>query len=255
MGHWYSQDGKPMHFVGRGPLSRPTTLRDARRLNLAPSVTEVTQAVLAAGGLERWKVTQAILSALTLPRHETDTDEAFVERVRHDSGKQARDAAAKGDAIHKAIERAVGGSPVLGEHAETAHACMALLRAEFPDVSDWVSEHTVSHPLGFGGTVDLHSPSTGIVIDFKGKDFAPDDDKRFAYSQNIQLAAYREALTLQGRSHDQARCLNIFFSRTHPGAFYTHEWEPEAIDAGWAIFQHALAIWQIQRKYRPTWGT
>ena len=42
-GHWYTQDGKPMHWVDKadGKGTRNTTLRDARKLNLLPSVTNI----------------------------------------------------------------------------------------------------------------------------------------------------------------------------------------------------------------------
>ena len=46
----------------------------------------------------------------------------------------------------------------------------AELRRLFPDVDDWRAEDSFGHESGFGGKVDLHSPSTGIVVDYKGKD-------------------------------------------------------------------------------------
>ena len=64
--HWYFPDGTPLHQVPRadGKGSRPTSLRDARKLGLFPSVTNVLS-ILAKPGLEAWKQEQAILAART----------------------------------------------------------------------------------------------------------------------------------------------------------------------------------------------
>src|SRR5574337_844081 len=67
-GHWYASDGSAAYTIkARDGSDRPTTLRDARKLMLWPSVTTI----IAAGArpaLERWKAEQLMLAALTLPR-------------------------------------------------------------------------------------------------------------------------------------------------------------------------------------------
>lgn len=54
--HWYFPDGTPLHEVPRadGKGQRPTSLRDARKLGLFPSVTNVLS-ILAKPGLDAWK--------------------------------------------------------------------------------------------------------------------------------------------------------------------------------------------------------
>ena len=65
--HWYDKAGQPRYTViGANGNERPTTLRDARKDGLVPSVTTV-MSVAAKPGLEAWKLNQAFLSALTLP--------------------------------------------------------------------------------------------------------------------------------------------------------------------------------------------
>ncbi len=66
--HWYQRDGEPLHSVlsAKGE-PRPTTVRDARKLGLLPSVTNVL-GVINKPELVEWKMTQAVLAALTLPR-------------------------------------------------------------------------------------------------------------------------------------------------------------------------------------------
>jgi len=91
--HWYKRDGEPLHSVlsGRGE-PRPTTLRDARKLGLLPSVTNIL-GVINKPELVEWKMTQAVLAALTLPRLEGEGEDAFARRVVDDAQSRVRTAA------------------------------------------------------------------------------------------------------------------------------------------------------------------
>ena len=84
--HWYTRGGDPMYQVqaAKGGM-RATTLRDARKLNLIPSVTTIMSCA-AKPGLEAWKLNQMLLAALTLPRRD---DESCADRCR---GRRSRDA-------------------------------------------------------------------------------------------------------------------------------------------------------------------
>jgi len=73
--HWYTREGVPMYTVeAKNGNQRPTTLRDARALDLVPSVTTVLN-VAAKPGLEAWKQRQLLLAALTLPRSEDEAED------------------------------------------------------------------------------------------------------------------------------------------------------------------------------------
>ena len=65
--HWYAKDGTPVYEVPRasGEGMRNTTLRDARKMSLVPSVTTIIN-IAAKPGLEAWKLNQLLLAALTL---------------------------------------------------------------------------------------------------------------------------------------------------------------------------------------------
>jgi hypothetical protein len=246
--HWYTQLGKPCYEVAKkdGGM-RSTTLADARKLGLVPSVTTVL-GVLAKPALETWKVEQGILAALTLPRLADEPESVWLRRVREDSGKQAKDAANEGTRIHDAIERDFKGLVVEERYRPHVAGVRAKLRELFPDVSDWVSEASFCHVLGFGGKVDLHSPSTGITVDFKGKDGDFTDGKKLAYDQHWQLAPYQKGLC----PNKYAACANLFFSRTHPGIVASHVWSVKEMQEGWAVFQAALQVWKTIKRYDPS---
>jgi hypothetical protein len=263
MGHWYKPDGSPFYsIIGAKGLERDVTLRDARQCGAAPSVTTVLE-VLPKPALERWKVQQGILAALTMPRGE-DSEEAWLAKVMADSKRQAKEAAEEGSRIHAACEAWYNKEPVPEAYELHAFYAATELTKLFPEVEDWVAEKSFYHPLGFGGKVDLHSPSTGIVVDFKGKDGDFSDGKKLAYDQNIQLAAYQVGLGLDvDTAHPEkfmgfdfhpirfTQCANIFVSRTHPGAVTSHVWTPEDVAYGWSVFEAALELWKRLSRYNP----
>jgi hypothetical protein len=243
-GHWYKRDGSPCYEIAKKDGGvRGVNLRWDRHLGLVPSVTTVLQ-VVAKPQLETWKVKQGILAALTLPRGTDEDDESYLGRVLSDSREQAKQAAEEGTRIHDAIESSFKTGKVPGAYAKHVEAVRMLLKRVFPEVTDWIAEASFAHTEGFGGKVDLHSPSTGIVVDYKGKDGDFSDGKKLAYDQHWQLAAYRMGLWLPRN----IGC-NIFVSRTHPGAVAHHIWSEADMDEGEQVFRDALRLWKRLKKY------
>lgn len=241
--HWYRRDGTPQYTVkGKNGQDRPTTLRDARTMDLVPSVTTILK-VMAKPGLEQWKLEQMLLAALTLPRLSGESETDYIHRIVHDSKESARAAADKGTYIHESIESHLAGKMAPPEHRSTVMAFQEEISAYFEVPFDypWITEAAFASPLGFGGKVDIHSTKVPIVIDTKTKDFGP-DDKVDAYDEHLmQLAAYRHGLEMP-----EARCANVFVSRTHPGLIRIIEWNPDALDRGWEMFKHLLQFWKLK---------
>lgn len=269
-GHWYLRDGTPSHQVrARDGSMRGFNLRWDRKLKAVPSVTTIL-GVIAKPALENWKVEQGILSALTLPRIEGEEEQKYLDRVKDDSKRQAIKAAEEGTRIHRAIEAYFDGKNFPDKYIPHIDATLLKLRELFPNVNDWISEKTFAHSSGFGGSCDLHSPSTGICIDYKGKDgdftevSAYDGKpKKLAWDQHWQLAAYQVGLRLVDPFPAQQlpngnwmypipdfrECANIFISRTHPGCVASHVWSADEMAQGWGVFEAALTLWKRLRGY------
>lgn len=244
--HWYRQDGTPFYTItGANGLDRSVTLRDARKINAVPSVTTVLQ-IVAKPQLEAWKVRQGVMAALTLPRVDGEDSDALLARIDADGRAQAKAAAEEGTRIHDAIECHFKGQSVPEAYRKHVDGTVAKIAELFPDVTDWQAEDYFCHAHGFGGKVDLHSPSTGIVIDYKGKDGDFSDKKKLAYDQHYQLAAYQTGLGLGLNV-----CANIFVSRTHPGLVAEYVWTREQVQEGWDVFSAALQLWKAIKKYYP----
>lgn len=242
--HWYTRDGAPMYTVPskKDGRERNTTLRDARELNLVPSVTTILN-VAAKPGLNAWMQEQVILAALTLPRAETEPESVWLKRVIQDSKKQGKDAADLGTEIHEAVQSYYEGKPNAKFH-EHVLTCTDLIATRYGE-NNWIAERAFGHELGFGGKCDLHTPDgQGIVIDIKTKDF-DDITKVLWYDDHLmQLAAYRVGLGIP-----KARCANLFISRTHADVAVIKEWTEEDLQRGWEMFVALLRFWQLKNQH------
>ena len=242
--HWYTRAGAPCYeqVTAKGG-TRNTDLRDARKIGLVPSVTTVLQ-VIDKPALVNWKVKQGILAALTLPRVDGETEDTWLSRIMSDSSEQVTAAAEEGTRIHNAIEDSFLARAVPTQYQAHVEATRAEIARLYPSVNDWVAEASFASQLGYGGKVDLHSPSTGIVIDYKGKDGDFTDGKKLAYDQHYQLAAYQYGLGLP-----VTESANIFVSRTHPGSVVSHVWTPAQMMDGSAVFMATLTLWQAVKRF------
>lgn len=236
--HWYDRGGAPRYTVpAANGFQRPTTLRDARKLNLVPSVTTILN-IAAKPGLTLWMQRQVLLAALTLPRMADESEDTFIARILEDSKAQARAAADAGTDIHASIQGFYEGQDV-SRHREHVEATTRTITDAF-GYHGWIAERSFAHEIGFGGKVDLHSPQ-GVVIDIKTKEFT-ENDKVDAYDEHLmQLSAYRVGLGMP-----DARCANVFVSRSVPGLCKLIEWSQDDLSRGWEMFVRLLQFWQLK---------
>ncbi len=260
--HWYLPDGTPYHEVVRadGNGMRSVTLRDARKVNALPSVTNVL-GVLAKPGLEGWKQEQAILAALTLPKREDEPLDAFARRVVEDMGEQVRSAADLGSSVHAAIEVYLQ----TGESPENPD----ILRL-FAPVKLWIDEHVeriglvetvaVHSQFGFAGRIDLvaklKSTGTWAVIDFKTQKMKP--DKKGVYQASyyetwpLQLMAYFKALNSAGECSRRLEDIaSVVINSVEPTPVHVKVWPREDHESLWQAFNNARELWCFIKCYRP----
>jgi len=244
--HWYRQDGKPQYTVpAKDGSDRPTTLRDARKMDLVPSVTTILK-VVAKPALEAWKLEQMLLAALTLPRIEGESEKSLIARIAADSKETGKKASERGTRIHESVERWMKGENDV-VHKEIAAAFDKSVWDHFKTDPHqvWNVERSFSSPLGFGGKVDMYCDTGyGIVIDLKTKDFGPETEVVGYEEQLMQLAAYRNGL---GFPH--ARCANVFASVSHPGLIKVFEWPEADLKRGWEMFQNLLSYWKLKNNF------
>lgn len=224
-----------------------------------PSVTTIDK-VIAAPQLTDWMVQQALDAALTLPRMDGESLDAFKVRALDDSRRQAREAAEKGSALHDALEVGICAdgqrwySAELGPHVGAVRA--ALLQ-HFGKQS-WVCESSFAHPLGFGGKCDLHAP--GFVVDFKSKPRI-EDGKKYGYDNHVrQLAAYAVGFGMVAESVQDTEpgqavgdwehlTLANLFVGIEDAKVAVHIWKPAQAVKGWQQFRAALSLWKALNNF------
>lgn len=239
-GHFYTREGEPAYTqevktgVRKGK-ERPTTLRDARKLNLVPSVTTISS-ILDKPALTHWKIKRAVEKALA---NERGLD--FVED----------NSAGEGSLIHGAIDNWLETGDVEAEYE--AYTAIAQKVFDEVGVTNPVAERSFCSPLGYGGAVDLSCPASNIILDWKTKVLSAEDverGKKLAYPEHAQqLAAYREGLGMP-----DAKCYNVFLSRTNPEVYVLHEWGEEELQKGWRTFSLCHALWIEEKGYDPKEG-
>ena len=236
--HWYTKEGEPAYEIkGLSGKLRPTTLRDAKKLGLVPSVTTV-MAILNKPALERWKIRKCIEKAYGLGHAVEGTDYKVWEvQVLKEIDKESTDIMARGTEIHDTLEKWFKGEKVVGRSQLIDSVIDAM-----PDDYKWIAEESFSHESGYGGKVDLHSETA--VLDFKTKAFT-DVDQVSVYDEHaMQLAAYRKGLSIP-----DAPCYNLFISTEVPGLVHLHKWKEEEIVRAERMFFKCLELWQLINKH------
>lgn len=261
--HWYApnhQEGtfSPLHEVPKadGKGMRATTLRDARKFGLYPSVTN-RMAVMSKPGLERWKIEQALLSAITLPRLKDEEPDAFLSRVLEDMDKE-RDRAAKfGSEIHKALEDHLGGK-LSEDNLKHSSVYPFVISA-----MGWVKDHFMetigteicvgNHSLRYAGTLDFMGDTVAgklAIVDFKTQNIKEGREAVFYDDWAIQLSAYAQCPVHNGNriiAGFPVELYSVVIDSNMPGPCSVKQWEnPESY---FRAFQAACTIWDYRNDF------
>ena len=247
--HWYQRDGSPLHTVlsAKGE-PRATTLRDARKLGLLPSVTNIL-GVIAKPGLTSWLQEQAVLAALTLPRIAGESEDAFAKRVVEDSLTTRDGAADFGTAFHHGAEQIAKSLEV--DRADLLTSWLDLYRDWFQqNVVDcrWTEQRVVSSLFGYAGTADLlieHRVHGLCLVDLKTMKLNPKYKIKPYSTWCYQLAAYRAALGVR------ATCINLIVNSVTPEMPVEHVWTESEMESGLRAFMAARELWNIENNYNP----
>lgn len=231
-GHWYDKDGNPAYTViGKNGKERPTTLRDARKLGLVPSVTTIIGCV-AAPALTNWKIDQAILSCLTLSREENETEKEYLDRIKADAQEQARKAAERGTQIHALVQEGFENKLFTKDENQYYWSALHTVNQECGNVK-WTCEEPFAVER-YGGKCDLYNEQ--YLLDIKTTD-KPIADLKLWESHYMQLAAYRDGLVLP-----YVKCGILWINSITAESRLVWADEKE-LEKGWKMFSALLDFW------------
>ena len=246
MGHWYDKDGNPRHITN----GRATTLRDARKHNLVPSVSTVWGDMVNKPMLHRWKE-NGMMEAMYNGDGCINCDEENLFEARERSARDVfyamqQDTQDRGTTVHDALEKKFKGEKIPAGFSEICNNVEEALD-RVCGKQTWVPEKTFAHREGYGGMVDLHSEK--FCVDFKTKALDPDKEviiKKMIYPDNgVQLAAYDYGLGNSGRT-----LINLFID---VNSRRVYEWEHDNPEYNLECFMAALKLWKLMKKYDPKW--
>ncbi len=250
-GHWYAPDGTPVHKLptADGKGERPTTIRDAKRLGLFPSVTGILS-ILAKPGLEKWKLDQVALATLRTPKQPDESPDYWCNRVRNAAFEQVEQAADLGTMIHGALELAMAGEPYADDLRPYVEPVMAWKQRIGIEIIER-EVRLVNKQHGFAGTSDVlfRYGRSGIgILDYKTRKTKPGEAVSAYDNQAMQLAAY--GATYWGEENvGRLLAANVFISTTEPGRMEVVK--HPAIAQDWEAFRMVAALWRYQKGYDP----
>jgi hypothetical protein len=256
-GHWYAQDGTPVYEVPRaapkdGQTHRQATLRDARKLQLAPGITSIT-GVLAKPGLETWLQNEAIMASLTAPDEWRQLpDEQIMPLIRQSMNERSRLARERGTVIHAAVETSLGPQGSLEQlgalraWAEAAHSELGVLGLA---TSEIVVERPVTSTYGYGTKTDAYHEGAKVLIDWKTCDKLNPEKPPTPYDgYRMQVAA--SIMAVAGSLEGWSGYIG-YIDREQPLCKIV---PVEDLKRNWEGFHLCLNTWFWQNNYKPTWA-
>jgi hypothetical protein len=258
--HWYHRNGTPCHTVPKadGKGVRNVCLRYDRALNLLPSTTNIIS-VKAKPAIVDYKVKQALMAAVTLPRIQGETEDAFMERVVVDMEQHMRDAAEFGARIHKYCERYHLGDREEDPALEPYVAKYKEWFSENVQEALWAERVLVNEKVGYAGTADLLlllKDDRKVLADLKTQGIKErvtktkgtiKNDPAFYPEWEYQLVSYGKCLEPEPDGY-----VSIVIDSTEPGPCHVYEWPLAGRKNAWRGFLACAFLWCLDRKYWPS---
>jgi hypothetical protein len=249
---FYTKAGEPCFEIPKksGNGMKSPTIRDAREMELLPSVTHLIR-TLNRPELNEWITEQCVLAVLTTPRKPGETDDEFVRRVLHEERIQDQEverARKMGNQIHAALEDALNMGLSSSPNKAMAPYVDPVLQWRMK-VGRVVWAERILVGEGYAGKADLLLDLEDInflqLIDFKTTSRLP---KASYHEHRLQTSAYAKAA--DNNKKPILHTANVYISTVDPGKFVVHcqdNWE-NTYNKG---FKPLMELWQWMNGYNP----
>jgi hypothetical protein len=225
---------------------RATTLRDARKFEWVPSVSTIWKDAVASPGLTRYYQDQLFYVMLDAMNYVQDFEGPdFKKKMFALSKEHAIKSAERGTHIHNLLEQQLLTGKCGSQDPNEILMVMQTISKmkEVCGDQDWKVEKSFAHPMGYGGKIDVCSDEW--VVDFKTKELDEGKKPDVYDSYGVQLAAYNHGIG-GGR-----KLLNLFVSVSSPGYVVDYEWEER--ERLFSMFETALNLWKLTKRYDASW--
>lgn len=252
--HWYHRNGDACHTViGKSTgLPRQTTLTDARKLNLVPSVTNILN-MKAKPALNVWLQDNAILSALSTPQKPGESEADWHSRIAEESERIGKEAAEWGTLIHEQIEQFATGGAFMGT-GEILDYVAGYEKWHRENIEQVISaEQSVVGAIGYAGRLDLHAMlrhdggTRRAIIDAKSQKLKGKPKANFYIEWSMQLAAYADCLREPGEP--MPLLVSVIIPSDVPGPVQVKVWDNG--EAALEAFKACYKLWCFDKGYTP----
>lgn len=270
MSHFYDKNLKACHYQPKkdGSGLRPTTIADARKLKLYPSVSTIL-GCLHKEQLEQKKMEKVILQAREMLAPTdfgemspwwTARTEDFVEQAKEQAFADWGQAQDLGSRIHRAIELHMGPTGLVPEEELAPYVHGAVKKLEEIGFKKKEAEVTVvSHQYGYAGTTDLtgYVGDAFAIADFKSTKTKPGEKLKGWPAQVMQLAAYFDAYwgSIGGEKESTDCAYNVYISTTEPGRVEVIKRDADELQEAFKAFLAVCEYYFWVNKYDPRKNT
>lgn len=246
-GHWYTEDGESAHvIIGKNGNERNTTVADARKLGLLPSVTSVL-GIMDKPQLTSWRISVTIESALTLPKRDDESLDEYARRVVEDSKEQTRKAAEHGTRMHEQAENILmGRATCKDEDLQPYIKTFKKWAGANIEKTYWCEKALVG--AGYAGRCDAYVRLKGIgdaIIDLKNRKVNPKYDP-FYDTDCAQLWAYRAA-----SENPKCACVSVVLASNDATKLTTRVWDEDELYQAGIAFCAMQKVWAWVKGYTP----
>ena len=261
MGHYYNKQGEPVYTVPNASKPgemRPTTKRDASKLDLVPSVTTYT-GIIAKPALIDWFKMQVLETCYANPlssigeANVTMSVEDYASHIMPLADELRMKAADHGTAVHDAIEKFMRGEPYDQFYGDYVQTFIDWFQSE-TDGGGEVEVVFASAEYGFGGRIDILShdiENRALIIDIKTqknpgtkKDGTAKAFKKYP-EYGMQMAAYWKGLL---PNTDDVRLINFYMAADDPKVYEVYEIEDK--ERYWEGFKLCQGLWNFVNNWQ-----
>jgi hypothetical protein len=264
-------DGKAAHTQatktkGAKP-TRPTTIADAKRMGLLPSVSAYTR-MLAAPYLERYKMLEVAKACYYCPATGDESYDDYARHILEKSGKDGSGAAEVGTQVHAALDLFFTDREAWLAHPDIqcqdgnivpadSFVLPAIAKIDGLGLEVKSTESIlVNAAYGYAGTTDMvftHKNLCGI-LDFKTKRTHEGEPVISGDTHCMQIAAYHAAYWGADDGEPigvNAVGYNVYISTTEIGRVEVVEYSRDELVEAWQAFKSCLTLYRYIKKFDP----
>lgn len=251
--HWYK-----LNEDGSIESRYDADLKQARKEKLFISITTVDKEIRSNWAINDYLQKQTVKACMDNNPYPNEDYDSYLGRIRIEAGKHSKNAASRGDCIHKIFEE-YPKMPSDYDYLPYYDLAGAYFDKHFLSITH--REIMVAYPrIGIAGRMDMigiHRDHGPVIVDYKTQGFRQKNKtgprKAGYYDSWVrQLAAGRYMYWL--KTGVQLKCLSVAIDSTEAGLFEERIWSDEEVELGFKEFMAHSWLYFASKDFWPGVG-